>query len=330
MKMKLWIAGALSLLVLLPLKAQEVSYALPSTTLVVKVEFQQEQFFAGPYAPFAKRMLNIDVRGDDAVTCSLLSAEIVPLVEADANAWYTCPEENASLLTLSAQGLVSLGNQSLPVQWRFPARTGADYTHAGLSAEKKTVTRIEYRETISEEGDTLRVPVEHKMLTDKSLEDKAAEAADMILSIRQDRLNIASGNTDASFSGEAMRAAIEELNRAEREYLALFRGYSVRRSGVATFEVIPDAQTRRYLAFRLTGDGPVPDGVKGVPYYIELEPEQALEEEDKDRRKSKNPVIRYRIPMVCRISLTQDGKQLIRTRIPVYQLGRESTYPLVK
>ena len=37
----------------------------------------------------------------------------------------------------------------------------------------------------------------------------------MILSLRQNRINIITGNTDATFSGDALRAAIEE-NRPHR------------------------------------------------------------------------------------------------------------------
>lgn len=309
--------------------AQEIHYALPATTLVVKVDVQQEQFFAGPYASFAKRMLNMDVRREDGVSSTLVVAEIIPTVEADPKAWYTCAPGDAALLALSSQGLISTGGNAASAEWRFPAPVQADFSENTLTGRKKTVTRIEYRKSISEEGDTLHIPVEHRVSADKSLEDKAAEAADMILSIRKDRLNIASGNTDASFSGEAMAAALQELDRMEKEYLALFRGYSVKSSCSAVFELTPDParKTQRYLLFRLTDQGPVAVGGQGVPYYIELEAE-ALElpyAENKKENKKVKP-LHYRIPATCKVYLTQDGRQLLQTRLPVYQLGTEATY----
>ena len=42
--------------------AQEVTYALPSTTLKVQVEVQQEEFFSGPYASYARKFLNMDLQ----------------------------------------------------------------------------------------------------------------------------------------------------------------------------------------------------------------------------------------------------------------------------
>lgn len=334
MKGKLLLA-ALCALIFTHARAQEITYALPSTTILVKVQVQQEQFFAGPYARYARRMLNMDVRSQDGVTSSVKSIEIQPVVEADPSALYTCEGENASLLQLSAQGLVSLPGQGKgTVAWRFPAPAQADYTNAGLTSPEKTVTTIEYHQEISEEGDTLRVPIEQKMLVDKSPEDKAAEAAETLLQIRQHRQNIASGNTDASFAGEAMAAALKELDRQEQEYLSLFRGYSVRSNYNAIFEVTPqqDLPNQRYLVFRLTEEGPVSsEGIKGVPYYMELEAEPLPgDDENADRRKGRGSMIQYRIPAICKLRLTRDGHPLLETRVPVYQFGKQSGYPIVK
>lgn len=313
-------------LALLPvtLPAQEVSYALPATTVTVRVEVRQESFFAGPYAAYAKKMLNMSARDKDAVTCEITRVELIPRVEADTGAWYTCDQESAALLALSAQGLVSLGGPEKNASWRFLPGLQGDFSDKGLTSPQKEAIHIVY-EQIQTDTAVVNVPVEHKVLVDKTLEDKATDAAEMILNIRQDRLNIASGNTDASYSGEAMQAALRELDRIEEEYMALFRGYSVIRKQSYTFEVIPAAtvNNHRYLVFRLTDNGPVPDGVKGTPYYLELQPEGTLPEESQDKRKIKGSV-RYRIPMTCKVSFTRDGISLLQTRLPFYQLGRES------
>lgn len=312
-------------LALLPatLHAQEVSYALPATSVTVKVEVRQESFFAGPYAAYAKKMLNMSARDKDAESCEITRVELIPRVEADTQAWYTCDQESAALLALSSQGLISLGTPGETVSWRFLPGLQADYSGKGLTAPRKEDIQIVY-EQIQTDTAIVNVPVEHKVMVDKTLEDKASEAADMILSIRQDRLNIATGDTDASYSGEAMKSALRELDRIEEEYMALFRGYSVIRKQSYTFEVVPSAaeNNHRYLVFRLTDNGPVTEGVKGVPYYLELHPEGSLPEENPDKRKVKGSV-RYRIPMTCKVSFTRDGISLLQTRLPFYQLGRE-------
>lgn len=308
--------------------AQDVTYALPNTVFTVKVSVVQEQFFAGPYAPYAKQFLNLDVAEEDAVSCTVVEAEIITRTEADSKALYTTDAENATLLALSAQGLVALQNkaEASSVPWRFqpPVRPGFE---GGITSPLRDETRITYKILETADGE-VQIPVEHKAKQAKSLEDKAAEAAEMILSLRRDRLNIISGNTDASYSGEAMGAALRELDRIEAEYLALFRGRSVPRRIEAAFDVIPDPgqNMHRYLAFRLTGEGPVSDGVKGVPYYLELEPEEMVFPAEQDKKaKAKDNGIRYRIPAVCKVKFTRDGVRLMETRQAVYQLGKEAT-----
>ena len=325
---KLLVFAAFALLVFAPARAQELTYALPNTVFTVQVEVRQDYFYAGPYAAFAKKLLNIDVRDQDALTCTVTALDLIPRIEADPKALFLCEPENAQALSLSAQGLIALQEKALPdgAQWRFLPPAAADFSSNGLTGPEKTVTRITYKSVQTEEDTTVQVPVEHKVSEAKTLEDKAAEAADMILAVRKDRLNIVSGNTDASYSGEAMGAALRELDRIEQEYLTLFRGYSVSSTQTASFDIIPDARQRvhRYLAFRLTEDGPVPDGLKGVPYYLELEPENTdFPEEEEKKTKNKVSAVKYRIPVVCRVKVTRDGKRLLDTRLPVYQLGKE-------
>jgi len=313
------------------LQAQEIPYALPATSVTVKVDVRHESFFAGPYAAYAKRMLNMSVEDKDRVSTEVTRVELLPRVEADTDAWYTCDAESAALLALGAQGLVSLGGSGAQTSWNFLPGLRADYSGKGLTEPRKEVVQIVY-EQVQTDTAIVNVPVEHKAIVDKTLEDKAQEAAEKILNIRQARLDIAMGDTDATYSGEAMQAALDELKRAEDEYMALFRGYSVVRKQSYVFEVLPSASVKnhRYLVFRLTDNGPVAEGTKGVPYYLELQPEGGLPEETQAQRKTGKGAVRYRIPQVCRVTFSRDGQVMLQTRIPFYQLGRESVLVLSK
>ena len=312
------------------LQAQEIPYALPATCVTVKVDVRQESFFAGPYAPYAKRMLNMTVEDRDRISAEVTRVELLPRIEADTDAWYTCDSESAALLALGAQGLISMGGSGAQTSWSFLPTLRSDYSNKGLTEPKKEVVQIVY-EQVQTDTALVNVPVEHKAIVDKTLEDKAEEAADKILSIRQARLDIAMGDTDANYSGEAMQAALDELKRTEEEYMALFRGYSIVRKQSYVFDVLPSATVKnhRYLVFRLTDDGPVAEGTKGTPYYLELHPEGSLPEEQGQRKTGKGAV-RYRIPQVCRVTFSRDGQTLLQTRMPFYQLGRESVLVLSK
>lgn len=309
--------------------AQEVTYALPSTTVRLKVSAVKERFYAGPYARYAKKYLGIDARPADQVSSYITAINVIPTVEADLNARYTLSGGSADLLALSAQGLVSLG-QNAPVEnteFRFQSMSRGDFSTkavtSGLSNESTTLYRY-----VRTDSTYNRVAVQQSVVVEKSAEKRAQEAADMILKIRQEKFNITIGNTDATFSGEALGAAIDELTRMEEEYMTMFVGYADLQEQELTFDVIPqnDEERMAYVAFRLSDtDGLVaPDNLSGRPYYLEFYPEPYT---FSPARPAKGRVIRYRIPLTCTVVLTDGVNQLLQTRVPVYQLGEEATYP---
>ena len=313
------------------LQAQEVYYALPRTTFTLEVQARQESFFAGPYAAFAHRLLNMDVRDDDEVRTEIVSARLIPQVEADPTVWYTTDPENASLLALSAQGLVSFADRAEGERaaWRFPTQALANFNGARVTDTDKPTTIIEFQDVQTDTG-MVNIPVEHKILVEKTLEDKASDAAEMILHLRKERMNIVTGNTDANFYGNSMEIALKELDRMEKEYMALFEGFTVVKSFSASFEIIPSAGSRsqQILAFRLLEDRFATEGTRGVPYYLNIEPEASRnEEEQAGQRRSRTNPLHYRTPVVCKVTLTKDNQTLLSTRVPVYQLGAEGQYP---
>ena len=211
---------ALGLLLAVPAlaQAQTVTYSLPQTTVTVEVDAVQESFFAGPYAPYAKRFLGIDVREQDASRSYVKEVRLVTRTEADPKARFSIDAKGAEdrFLALSAQGLVSFQDklEAGDLVWRFNPRPEADFGTKGMTNQTRTETRVVWQEV---ETDTafVRVPVEEAYQVQKTPEMKAQEAADMILKARRERFNISTGNTDATFSGEALGAALAELDRVE-------------------------------------------------------------------------------------------------------------------
>ena len=203
----------------------------------------------------------------------------------------------------------------------------------GVSSNLTSQSATLYR---SDEGSSAydRVAVQQDMLVGKTLEQRAAETADMILKLRKQRLQIVTGDTDATYSGEAMGAAIAEITRLEEEYMMLFAGYSEFQTQKMRFEVIPDAanEGQMYVAFRLSDTaGLVPaENLSGKPVIMEIVPQTfadtgMTEEESKNK---KEVLVYYRIPAVCTVRLMDGANLLLQSRIPIYQLGRESSLPI--
>lgn len=312
-----------------------LTYSLPSTTITLEVEAVQEKFYAGPYAKYAEKYLGIKARQQDETSYQLTAVRMTPYVEADQSRRYALNvkkgEIEATFLKLSAEGLISFadGNFATESVWRFPTRTSGDFSDMGVTSNLTSESTTLYRSTKTD-----RVAVSQNMIVEKTPEKRAAETARMILGLREKRLQIVTGDTDATYSGEAMGAAIEEITRLEKEYMTLFIGYSEYQTQTMKFEVIPEAdrESQMYIAFRLSDtSGLVPaDNLSGKPIVMEIVPQEFAQPEvtPLESRNAKDVEAYYRIPAICTVKLIDSGNVLLQNRMPIYQLGKESSLPV--
>lgn len=308
-------------------------YALPMTSVKLEIEASQENFYAGPYAKYAQKYLGIDARQKDAVTFTVTSARMTPSVEADMSARYTVNPGAAmpAFLTLTSQGLVSVSSSaSEETVWRFPAAGKADFSGRGVTSNLTSEAATLYR-NVKNESSYNKVAVQQEMVVQKSPDARAKEAAEMIFNLRKKRVQIITGDTDATFSGEALNAAIEEISRLEKEYMSLFTGYSEYSLQKMNYEVVPskDNENQIYVAFRISDSkGLVPaDDLSGKPYLLEFVYEPVAAPAGKQSA-SGGTLAHYRVPASCNVRLSDGVNVLLQSRMPVYQLGIESTFPL--
>ncbi len=314
-----------------------VMYSLPSTTISLEVEAVQETFYAGPYARFAEKYLGIKPRMKDETKVQITELRVLPLVEADQAKRYslTAPKTgvSASIFKLSSAGLVTFADAKFADEsiWRFPVDNKGDFSGKGVSSNLTSESTTLYRNEKKESAYN-KVSVQQSMVVEKTLEQKAAETARMILQIRDQRLRIVTGDTDATYSGEAMGAAIDELSRLEKEYMTLFTGYSEYQTQRMEFDIVPehDRENQMYVAFRISdAKGLAPaDELSGKPVVMEIIPQEFEQiPVAEDAKKPKGEFIHYRIPAICTVKIKNGADLLLQTRMPVYQLGQESTIP---
>lgn len=315
-----------------------LSYCLPMTSLTFEVEAVKETFYAGPYAEYAKKYLGIDVRKDDSVTYTLSEVKMTPYTEADQSSRYLLKVGSqgvdASFLSLTSCGLVSVSDAPYGVEsvWRFPTDIQEDFSDDGMISNVSSESATLYRNVKGESAYT-RVAVQQEVMVAKTLEKKAAETAALIFDLRKKRIQIITGDTDATYSGEAMGAAVEELTRLEKDYMAMFTGYSEYQTQTMTFEVVPqkDRENQLYVAFRMSDTaGLLPaDNIAGKPVILEVLPQPVAPVADEVRKAKKaEACVYYRIPAVCTVKLTDGMNVILQSRVPVYQLGTESSFPL--
>lgn len=297
-----------------------VVYSLPRTSLVFEVEAEVQTFHAGPYAEYAKKYLGIDVRQSDETSCRITKVTMTPKTEADLSARYAFYGKPDALLAYSSQGLVSLAQSACDTaQWRFPSEAKADFSSRGITSNMTTESKSLY----DSYNDTLVV---QDVLVEKTADKRAAEAAEMIFSMRKFRVQIITGDTDMTYSGEAMGAAVAEMTRIEKEYLSLFTGYSQTSYQTFTAELVPEAKdVQKYIPFRVSDAAGIvaADNVSGTPVVLELVPEPAAApaELNPAAKPLKGPFLYYRLPAICAVKLYRGTQLLLQSRIPVYQLG---------
>ena len=320
--------------------AGTVVYSLPSTTLVMKVVAVHESFQAGPYSQYAKKYLGLDVKQTSGDSYKIKSIEMLPYVEADPEVSAAVNLQGskvgtANFLNMCSQGLIVLSDNytGKPVQWRFPSMQGAQEFLSGAASNIDNVTTTLYKTVASADGMD-KVPVMQQQAVEKSLEKKAEETAELIFKLRQKRLEIITGDTDATFSGEAMAATLAEIKRLEDEYMSMFVGKSLYDEQSVVFDVVPKASNAKhvYMAFRISDtQGLLPSSnMQGRPIVVELvEDGEAIKPTPvAEAALNTKGRVAYRKPVTV-IAKVKDGQQvLVQARVPVYQLGKIMSFPV--
>lgn len=323
-----------------------VIYSLPNTTITLEVEAVREVYTAGPYARYADKYLGVEAKESSETKFELLSIKATPYIEADqsvrmvANLSSFRGAAAATFFEMSAQGIVILADESKGGEnsWRFPPLRSNSLRTAEATSNLASTEATLYKSERTSSGSE-RVAITQTQVVQKSAERKAQETADAIFALRDKRLQIITGDTDASFAGEALKAAIDEINRLESEYLSLFLGTTEQTIQSMSFDVVPKADNSRqmYIAFRLSEtQGLLPsNNMGGRPIVLELSVEESpAVQTDIHSPKSSAKVsgkegsqIFYRVPAICQMKI-MDGQQiLMQSRIPIYQLGEVISFP---
>ncbi|MDR2126560.1 MAG: DUF4831 family protein [Prevotellaceae bacterium] len=320
--------------------ANSVVYALPKTSIKIKIETEKETFVAGPYAQYAEKYLGIEVDMQNHENYSIRKIEMMPFKEADANTLYTInfgkmKNARANFLDLSAEGLLFLGNYkyegNLSSRFASSADSQTKFLNAGTSSNY-TLEKTVYYGTMKTDTGMVQVPIERWQKTGKNIETKAAEFAELINTLRKKRIEIVTGESD--FTGEGLTAVLAEIRNMETEYIYLFTGKSTKTTEVHFFEVIPNAaqMQQSYIAFRFSEkQGLTPaNNVSGRPIMLTLEKESSFyadAETDTDAKKNKIDLLYYRVPRIAKVSLLDGTNVLLQDRFPVYQFGNILSMP---
>jgi hypothetical protein len=306
-----------------------IVYSLPQTGIRVHIKATRERFVHGPFQMYAQKMLGIEnVPAADADRWNMDEMKLEVFSEPDAEQVFKAMGPAAQLLSLTESGILAGINTSVK-----NAKTDIETNSFLTKNLEKQVkfTDMSIWSFYSPADSTKRF----KMVS-KSIEQKAAEAAETIFNLRNSRFALLTNADDEPLpDGKSFEVMTEELGKMEENYLALFIGKSAKEKYEFSFEFVPGQKTvKGEVFFRFSDDrGVLPKSdLSGRPITIEVSKMENLASKQEGLSKSENPAagksgVYYRLPGMAEIRIMDGGTQLGGARFPIAQFGTTAPIP---
>ncbi|MDD2204513.1 MAG: DUF4831 family protein [Bacteroidales bacterium] len=219
-----------------------VVYYLPKKSFVVEVTYSKRTDIPGVYAKYAKNLLGInDVITAEKSTYKIENINITPFVEADKKAKYVlkAPEtqgkaDKAVYVSLSDMGLFcGIGTETrqsdkaddIVMNFADSNVEIPDFNVFSAVSSKFTTVDTTVR-VISFDTAFYKFETYSSKAGAVSIEDKAEDAAEKLLEVRQSRLDLLTGFQETNYEAASIKYMDERLTGIENAYLSLFKGYS--------------------------------------------------------------------------------------------------------
>lgn len=306
-----------------------VVYSLPQTGIRVHVKATCETTVNGPFYLYAQKMLGIENAPTSGSTkWTMTDMKIETFNEPDPNQVHKAIGETAQLVSLTEKGVLA------GVNLKTDFKESEIQTQTFLSG--KTDKQVKFTDlsiwSFYSPADSTR---SFKVVS-KTLEQKAAEAAETIFNLRSSRFALLTNADDEPLpDGKSFEIMTEELGKMEKNYLALFIGKSSKKDYEFSFEFIPEQKSPRgEVFFRFSEErGVLPKtDLSGRPILIEVIKSEILAATQTELSTSANPEagksgLYYRMPGMAEIRIMDGSTQLAGARSAIAQFGTTATVP---
>lgn len=326
---------------------QGIFYVLPQTAVQVDITIKKTTYYAGPYADYAAKYLDLEnVISSDQNKYEITEATLSTYAVPDPSQYYfiefgdKAKDEKALLLSLSESGLimgVSSKTTKSAVKGMLADKMESDFDMFSYFAESNlhettdTIIRKVVVDTVSIEKMYF-----DKRWVEKSDEQKAVEAANMISKIRESRYNLLIGYQEVAYDAGSISYMDKELKQMEQEYLSLFTGITISKVLHYTFSVVPNPSSESSLipVFVFSDRSGIKDvdASGGEKVYLKVNSFGATDQIQNtissltDPGKSENGFY-YRIPEVVTLSLELSNDIKIDEQFYLSQYGKVSVLP---
>ncbi len=316
---------------------KSIVYALPLTTFKVTIEVTKTTIKKGPYAEYSEKFLHIkNAPIRDSQKWSITGAKMELITEPDPSAYFTItykiyPDNIDKLLSVSDKGVILDFSKSYLniINQNYPVKTDSVFDP------------LIYKPTIFEKTDTFyktvlsdstfrRIPVIKKQLEAKNQEEEAEETANLILKIRKSRIKLLRGKLTYPPDGESLKLDLQELDKLENTYLALFTGIETFEKKTGIYYITPKKEQTSADICYFSSDKGIEDQPLPGNWLISLQLNRITDNlslagvvPDKTLN-----ILYFRVPMMVSTLLKLGDQILTLQRFPVYQFGNIQAIPL--
>jgi hypothetical protein len=310
-----------------------IVYGLPRTTLSVVVEMERSIEIPGPYARYAQDLLGLNnVIQNENENWTIENITVKTNEELDPSEFYVIESSTlfqTNVLALKKVGLILDLNPEM--FYSAENKTGLSKSDINLlrsydlgSDEYFRLQRDTAFKRVNVDSSFIRIPyiVEKKKML--SVDQLAEKAAKRLMEMRDGKHMILTGEATVFPQNEA---AINEMNRLEKEYTELFTGKTIKESRTYTYNIIPSKEmtgkpVTLFQFSELTGPGK-----SGKPVVAEFVPEQKtkdltiLNKAKSESKEQKYDRLYYRVPDVVNMKISLGSETLYNSRKLIYQFG---------
>ena len=307
-------------------------YSLPQTVFKIDIVYEKTMKIKGPLSDFTDEYLGAtDYISSDAIAYNLINAGISTFQEADPDQFYHVkyPIERAKDAKTTSFSLSDIGSllayntnaqnirQTVEVvnDQTIIFKEGDDLFPymSQYNKQKKTDTIIR---TINIDTVTINRFLFKSSWIDKTVSEKAREAALQIEKIREGRYHLISGYQEVNY-GSSIIYMDKQLQKLESQYLELFLGRELKTIETQSFYYLPDKNKKVDELMRFN-DGKLVN-IKLTSNNISNNLPDVI---------TSNNSVYYRIPASVTVTISSENKDFFSGRYLINQLGVVSSVPL--
>ncbi len=308
-------------------------YGLPQTVFKIDLVYEKVQKLTGPLAEYSNEYLGADdYISSDKTEYNLVNVNVSALQESDPEQIYyvqypterSKDEKETSFSLSDIGGLLAFNtgiqsnvqNTEIITDQTFIFEEG-DISFPYMSQYNKQKKIDTIVRTINIDTVTINRFLFKSSWVDKSIDDKAKEAALQIEKIRESRYNLISGYQEVNY-GSSIVYMDRQMQKLENQYLQLFVGKELRTIERQTIYFVPNKDKTGGDLIRFD------DGKTVAIKIITNNSSDILP----DVSGSSTNRIFYRIPASAKLTISSNNKNFFVGRFLVNQLGSVSSVPL--